>query len=332
MCLKITVSNLTDLLNKLGPDLVLQSADYIDEDLRLKNEDAVAELLLYVFKYVDDAVDLVQTIRKYHEYVFSNEQIFESMIAAKDTNLHKYINLLCRGKNHCVQRINTIFYVALDDSHLDTLIKHLKQLDNFVDTDSKELSVESSALLEYCIDHSFEHKCFKMRKALIGSKIFAHVKIYTNGFIKLLIDNELDDAKEMLTLINDNELLVVSLLMKEYWRLTPDNLDYLFDLIRDDVITLSDKDTFELIKGCCTRVLCNLFVYLITYYPLYVSHECLDKLKNRKITDYPFMTNFALLNAMRHTFSENKVYIKEMEKIIRVNEELMRELDEFTKN
>ena len=317
----ITPSNLSELLDKIGVAINIQYYIFRDDANNIMEKFYPYRFLLDVFEYIDDVSQLTQTVLKVYENddEFKNHpvvheariyvDILGSAFIAKDKNVWKSIilptNTDMRTYTHL---LNYIFKAANNDSHVDALVKYLDIIDRVHDEKTDrwhgELFDDDHDNLSNCVFNSIINNCPKMRKRFINSRLFSYTTVNITYFMEAVADEQFETADELLELMDQNDLfLKMDIFICS--RLSLQSVMYLFDLIVNDRITIPDDKLYGIIDDCIESDNISMFAYVLTYYSHHINRSTLEIFNYRTPNEY----------------------VKELEKLVRINEELMKELN-----
>ena len=139
--LKITVSNLCELWNKLGPTFRPETTLNKPRIVRINNLHRSIYFLFYVLDNVDDSEQLIQTISNLYKDDVNDKcyDLFCYSLKAKDPNAWLCFPLENNDRFICIKRLFTMFETAEDDSYVDVVIAHVKLLDIIFGKDNSPL-------------------------------------------------------------------------------------------------------------------------------------------------------------------------------------------------
>ena len=329
--INIAISDLCVLINNLGKALKIRKVFLTGS--HIPNEQYCPyNFLIDLFKNAVNISELVQTISKVYEDKFQDDGDYSHVLfaafKAKDTTAWRYLPIFIDSPLNCtIMDLRDIFTISINDSHLEATIKYL----DLIDIKFKracETIIEGGTMIESiksniytCIISAIKNGCPTMMHLLIQSPIFKKTKFECSYFLTAIRYDKFEYVDEFLELLEDTELVFNSKynnIIDNFTELSTEGIIYLFDLISSERITMNLFDVDTIIVECCNKNALTMFVYMITYYHCSVSCNTVE--------DYITLQK-RQGNTISNAYNTNKIFLEELDEVIRVNEELMRELD-----
>ena len=311
--LNITIPNLCELFHKLGSSLMIIGA-FNKKLYNPANNGFNLNFLKNVFERVEDASQLVQTIIDVCKHAFNiayNSEMFACALTALDPKVWRCFSMDCTNVFHCIKKLDMIFRKSVDDLLIDSAVEYIKQLDKFSNQDEIKLNESDIKDLLNLISTSMYHNCPLMCKLLIKSRAFESkfVKLTMTTFMDVVCGEQFDIANDILDLIelNDRQLDAKGRFHADFSYISITSIEYLMNLTTNDILQFDLEDVHSVMTECCSLGMKEVFVYLLTIYPLVVDDKLIGYAKEYQLDD--------------------SYYVDELEETMKVNRELMIELN-----
>ena len=293
--IKITTPNLCDLLSNLRKKIEICSIlKFNKSNIGTYNP---CQFLIDVFSNISDASQLIQTIvNVYYSDMKESKNyiaVLRVSITAKDKNAWRYLPPLpgsCR--NFYTNMIKEICTANEDDSHSEMVIEYLNYLnDNLVSVNEKLSSQQCDIIID-CLMYTVSNDCLKTMQLILKSDVIKQVTINLKPFLLAVELRKFEYADELVPYVNMKATSIYPQYctdkecpIKKFPVLSHKSIVYLFDLINQDKFEMNLDDIENIAIECC---LCyshdarELFVYLLTYFPLVFTKRTLVLIEERR--------------------------------------------------
>ena len=278
-CLTITVSNLCELMTKLGTGLKIRAALFKKNIvITVYDDDSVIEFLYGIFDNLEDACQLVHTVCTVYNIEEDSEFDYSDMVTAsftaKDKNAWRYLHLECEDIATCIANLKFIFEHVADDYHIDATVEYLAKIDKFLNIKPELTKRENECLLE-CVSWSLINDCPLMRKLIFDAEVAKYMKASLIDVFNAAVHKGFDTADKLLTMVEQEEMQLSPRIFFEqnYGNISLKSVIYMFDLTIDGKVILDEDDITEIAYASLSNENRHMFVYIVTCYPLCINAD-----------------------------------------------------------